>query len=505
MKGDLMSLAHRVTAALIAFVFLFSSLHALGVGQEITEDFHTEDLVRLGMIPQETDAEKNSDVFMVIDAQSGLILREKSMNALMPIGGQAIRAMLVYCLLDQLDMRSTVTVQRELLHGIRDTDRRIGLRKEFEIYVGDLVAFALLEDYLDINRVFFSEMEKLLGAPVGKELQSMAERIGMDHTDFSALTGDPSEVCFTTAEDMMRLYLVMLHDERMQALLDEMVHDNIAAEDDAGQGKYSKAGPLGKTVSSRYSAARPDGADYDIRLHNVLYADITYLGREYGFVATRYKDTGTDLIVLLWGRKIELEAEKGKDKDKSDKDAETELALPEGMVTQIAEMYGRWEVVDLLPYVNAQITKLSVVKSGMTIAGWELAGEYELRGLTMVSESNTGFDYTKLSVVLQPDSNTIVLRDDGSRYMECLVMINNVTVDRIALVVPSKSGGRVEMPKPEQPRVSPAPHGDQNDEVIPEVPTLMSQYGWMIIGGGAFIAALFLILIGVLLRRRIDR
>ena len=142
----------------------------------------------------------------------------------------------------------------------------------------------------------------------------------------------------------------------------------------------------------------------------------------------------------------------------------------------------------------------------MTISGWSLKGENTIYGCQMVSydpdadvqDTSGNFDISKMTISLEPEQDSLTLNDDGSRTVTVKVMINNSVADTIQLTTAAKTSNENSS---EQSSIT-----IYTDEDVTTLdPTLMSQYGWMIIVGGVVLLAIITIIIGISIRNRMER
>ena len=92
----------------------------------------------------------------------------------------------------------------------------------------------------------------------------------------------------------------------------------------------------------------------------------------------------------------------------------------------------------------------------------------------------------------------MVTNADGSRTVSALVLVNNEVAGTVQLSTAPKASGTASADQ--------TPVGFYtDDDVMPAQPTLMSQYGWVILIAGVALLAMLVIVLGVLIRNRMER
>lgn len=498
-------------------------------------------VIDLGTIPDETDPEKSCEVLLVADIATGVLIHEKNIDVSMPVNGCAVQLMTALVALDYCGAEDVVTVKLRELAGFRsDTDAVFGLTENSRIYVVDLIASMILQNAADSAAVLTSiVLDKAGTNDFGALMAEKALQLGMTDTNYAACTGNGADEVLTTARDQSRLYLAALQNETLGAILQSGVYtvrsklafftptptatvaptptatlkatatpeatptptstptpkptrtprpEKTPKPEKSAEAPADPNAAIPAELTNSLSVVVPNNHDYDIRLSCAVSSFVSYAQKNIGVSYCRASDYRSDIVVLCWSQ------------------ANAKRISGETL-GYLSEIFGRRKVVDLIPYVQVAISALTIEKSGLSVTGWMLADDYRLYGRQMNAydptarepeKTATTFDLAKLSVRLQPNANTMVTNADGSRTVSALVLVNNEVAGTVQLSTAPKTSSSA--------TTTENPVGFYtDDDVMPAQPTLMSQYGWMILIAGAALLAMLAIVIGVLIRNRMER
>lgn len=486
--------------------------------EQMGTHFVREKIVDLGKIPDETKMEKRCEVLLVADVLTGVPVREKNVSLSIPITGATVQMMTVLTAMDYFTLDEWITVTEEQLRGVPSVSKvKLGLRAANEVIVSDLVAAMLLTGAADAAKVLADETVTRAGASsIGELMQQKADELGMTATNYFGCDGVCSDtLVITNAVDQCELYLTLLNQVGISNILatgtyeTESRYDQDAtaalADASADDGKKIKATTdengrvlrknntnIPAVISNSVKAVVPEERTHDVRLSSAVscIANTVQKDDHYGAVFFRTKSDRSDLAMLYW-------------------QAGASSKVPTNYLVYLADIFVRSKVVDLIPYVEVAATGLTIEKSGVKIIGWSLQPGHTLFGRVLSAYDpeayakanqeamSDEYQLVDMKVVLKPDTGTLITNEDGSRTMQAKVMVDNSVEGIVTLET---------APKVTQTTVS------QNtnilyteDDVMPEEPTLLSQYGWMIIIGGVVLLALIVIIIGVVIRNRMER
>lgn len=525
------------TLLLAALLLLASPVLAALAGGEtaVKPPLNDAAVIDLGTIPDETDSEKSCEVLLVVDTATGVPIHEKNIDVPMPANGCAVQLMTALVALDYCGAEDIVTVKlRQLAGFIPDTGVVFGLTENSQIYVVDLIASMILQNATDSAAVLTSTVLNKAGTDdFGALMAEKSQQLGMTDTNYSACTGNGADEVLTTARDQGRLYLSALQNETLGTILQSGAYTvrskldfftptptaTVAPTTTAtpkatvapnatptpkptatpkptktpkrAKGEESPADPnlkIPAELTNGLSVVVPNNRDYDIRLSCAVSGFVSYAQKNYGVSYCRASDYRSDIVMLYWSqanaRRISGET-----------------------LGYLSEIFGRRKVVDLIPYVQVATSALTIEKSGLSVSGWMLAEDFRLYGRQMNAydptaeepeKTATNFDLSKLSVRLQPNASTMVTNADGSRTVSALVLVNNEVAGTVQLSTAPKASGSASADQ--------TPVGFYtDDDVMPEQPTLMSQYGWVILIAGVALLAMLVIVLGVLIRNRMER
>lgn len=532
----------RSGVLLLAVVLLLASpvLPALAKG-EPTEPPAAESsindaaVIDLGAIPDETEPEKSCEVLLVVDIETGVLIHEKNIDVPMPVNGCAVQLMAVLTALDYVSPDDVITVTKAQTAALPAEGVKLGLYEKSKVYVADLFAGMLLTNAADAASVIVGSVQKKAGVEsFGLLMDEKARLLGMNNTDYSACTGSGADEVLTTARDQGYLYLAAMQNETLRTILQSGIYTMRSKLDfftptptavltptpavtPGAAAIPAKTSPTPKPKSTpkptktpkqadgavplddpnaklpaeltnNLSVVVPNNRDYDIRLSCAVSSFVSYAQKNYGASYCRASDYRSDIAMLYWSqanaRRISGET-----------------------LGYLSEIFGRRKVVDLIPYVQVATNSLTIEKSGLSVSGWMLDDTYRLYGRQMNAydptarepeKTVTTYDLSRLSVRLQPNASTMIINEDGSRTVNALVLVNNEVAGSVQLYTSPKAGS--------------AAMTEQNpvglyteDDIMPAQPTLMSQYGWVILIAGVAILAMLVIIIGVLIRNRMER
>ena len=442
-------------------------------------------VIPLGTVPFETSAEDDCDVILVADVATNVLINEKNTTVKVPVGGAVVQLMTVLVALDYLQMDDVITVTEQQLKGVTKSTGNFGLDAENEVLVEDLIVSMLYNGALDSAKVITDEVIKRAGVEsFGTLMAQKAEQLGMESTDYSNCDGIGAEKLMTTAIDQCELYLEALNDSRLIDIMESGVYTVQSYNNDINENIPEK-------LTNNVTVTVPENKYYDIRLSSAVSCTVETEKQSgynlYNVVFYHAKDAQSDIVFAIWMRA-------------------GSRTIHISTVTELADIFSKRKIVDLVPYIKAAANSFSISKSGVNISGWSLQGDDILYGCQMVSydpdaktQSTSGnFDISKMTILLDPEQDTYMLNDDGSRTISVKVLINNSVVKTVELGTAAKASSE-KTSEQESVQIY------TDDDVVTSEPTLMSQYGWMIITGAVALLAIIVIIIGVSIRNRMER
>ena len=469
---------------------------------EAGQHLRRTEVVDLGKVPEETATEENCEVLLVADVATGVLIHEKNIAVPMPVGGAAVQLMTVVAALDHLSVEDTITVDAKMMKDMPGGRPKLGLGEKNVVLVADLIVSALYTGSVDAAFVLGREAADRSGTgSIGTLMAEKAAAIGMTDTDYASCDGTGMEQIQSTAADQCELYLEALSNEALLPLMKAGVYklQSKAAPWITGEDKQAKKDRAAATKANEnlpdklvngVSAVVPENRLYDVRLSSAVSCTVKSPRKDesarYNLIFIRAVDYRSDMVMVIW----------------TPTSSGTVAVKP---LYNLTEIFSRRKIVDLIPYIEVAANALTVEKNGVSVSGWFLGEGHVMYGRQMVSydpdakvqNSTNDFDLSRMSVVLKPELSSMVNRDDGSKSIQAKVMVNNSVEGTVTLST---------APRATQTTVS------QNtnilyteDDVMPEEPTLMSQYGWIIIIGGVALLAIIMIIVGVLLRNRMER
>lgn len=482
-------------------------------------------VVDLGVIPDETETEKDCSVLLVADAATGVLIHEKNIDIQMPISGSAVQLMSALTILDYVFADEVITVSKDQMKVVPHAGKKFGLAEKSSVYAADLIASMLLINAVDSAVVLTDIVQSKAGVEsFGALMAEKARQLGMESTDYTTCSGWGTDELLTTARDQSKLYMEALDHDTLGPILKSgtyQVRSKISfftptpvvtmasapsaattsapkpattpipsrapKGKDGNEGVVDLNAALPLELTNSISAVVPNNRNYDVRLSSAISCSASYAQKHYGIAYYRATDYRSDIIVIFWSqasaRRISLDT-----------------------LGDLTEIFSRRKVMDLVPYIQMAASSLTIEKSGLSVSGWMLADEYKLFGRQMNAydptarepeKTATTFDPAELSVRLQPNANTMVTKDDGSRTVSALVLVNNEVAGTVLLSTASKAGS-VDTAKQKPMDLY------TDDDIMPTQPTLMSQYGWVILIAGTALVAMIVIILGVLIRNRME-
>ena len=443
------------------------------------------DVIALGTVPFETDAEEDCDVILVADVETNVLINEKNLSLEVPVGGAVVQLMTALVALDYLQMDETLTVTEQQKENFTKSKVNFGLEDGNEVTVKDLIVSMLYNGALDSAMVIANEVTKRAGVDsIGTLMAEKAEQFGMESTDYTACDGIGAEQIMTTATDQCELYLEALNDDRLLDILESGVYT--VESYNAGDNEN-----LPEKLTNNVTVTVPENKYYDLRLSSAVSCTVKTEKSSgynlYNVVFYHEVDTKSDIVLAIWIRA-------------------GSSTIRAKTLTDLADIFSKRKIIDLVPYIEAAANSFSITKSGVNISGWSLKGDNVIYGCQMVSydpdaevQSTSGnFDISKMTISLEPEQDSLTLNDDGSRSITTKVMINNSVVGTVQLSTAAKASSETSS---DQSNITIY----TDDDVATSEPTLMSQYGWMIIIGGVALLAIIVIIIGVSVRNRMER
>lgn len=443
------------------------------------------DVIALGTVPFETDSEEGCDVILAADVATDVLINEKNLTISVPVGGAVVQLMTALVALDYLQLDDVLTVTEEQMDGVTKSNGNFGLESENTVTVRDLIASMLYNGAYDSALVLTDAIRERAGVDsIGGLMAQKAERLGMESTDYSECDGIGAEQLMTTATDQCELYLEVLNNDQLLNILKSGVYTVESYNDDANEN-------LPKKLTNNVSVTVPENKYYDIRLSSAVSCTVktekTGGYNLYNVVFYHAVDTQSDIVFAVWIRA-------------------GSNTIRVKTLTDLADIFSKRKIIDLVPYIQAQANSFSITKSGVNISGWSLKGDNKIYGCQMVSydpdakvqDTSGNFDISKMTISLEPEQDTLAVNDDGSRTITTKVMINNSVVGSVELSTAAKTTSES---SPNQSNMTIY----TDDDVATSEPTLMSQYGWMFIIGGVALLAIIMIIIGVSVRNRMER
>lgn len=443
------------------------------------------DVVALGTVPFETESEEGCDVILAVDVATDVLINEKNLSIEVPVGGAVVQLMTALVALDYLNMDDVLTVTEQQEDNFSASKGNLGLETENEVTVRDLIASMLYNGAYDSALVISDAVKDRAGVDsIGGLMAEKAEELGMESTDYSECDGIGTEQIMTTATDQCELYLEALNNDQLIDILESGVYTVESYNDGINENIPEK-------LTNNVTVTVPENKYYDLRLSSAVSCTVKTEKSSgynlYNVVFYHAVDTQSDIVFAIW-----IRAGSSKIRVKT--------------VTDLADIFSKRTIIDLVPYIKAEVNSFSITKNGVTISGWSLKGDNTIYGCQMVSydpdadvqDTSGNFDISKMTISLEPEQDSLTLNDDGSRTVTVKVMINNSVVDTVVLTTAAKTSSESSS---EQNNIT-----IYTDEDVTTLdPTLMSQYGWMIIVGGVVLLAIITIIIGISIRNRMER
>ena len=457
-------------------------------------------VVDLGKVPEETATEKKCDFLLVVDVATGVLIHEKNISAEMPVGGAAVQLMTALVALDCLSPDDTILVSADVLERCPRSSAALGLAAGNQVLVSDLIVGMLYTGAVDAAYILADEVVKWEGVEsIGALMAARADGLGMTNTDYSGSDGTGVRQVRSTAADQCELYMEALGNETLLSLLKPGAYQVqsksapwITGDTDEDAAERAAMVEMNENLPDKLvnhvGAAVPENRQYDVRLSSAVSCTVKPANKSgrYNIVFFHAVDSRSDMVIIMGSA------------------TNTAAVAPKPLIN-LTDIFNRRKIIDLIPYVEVAANGLTVEKSGQTINGWFLTAGHVLYGRQMASydpdakvQNTAGdFDLSKMAVVLKPETSTLVTNEDGSRSIQAKVLVNNAVEGNVLLST---------APRATQTEVS------QNtntlyteDDVLPPEPTLMSQYGWVIIIAGVILLAMIMIVVGVLIRNRMER
>lgn len=483
---------------------------AAGAATEPTASQHLvrTKVVDLGKVPEETKTELRCEVLLVADVETGVLIHEKNINVLMPVGGNAIQLMTAITALDYVELDEIITVTEQQVEAFPRGGKKFGLRVGNNVQVADLVMSMLFNGAMDSAAVLADAAMQRAQADSFSELMELkAQQLGMTSTDYTLSDGTGEEPIMSTAIDQCELYLEAMANEPLWSMLEAGVYETRSTlaestptlgsagkkKSAAAEDKMTRPNPnLPSKLINDVAAVVPENRAYDVRLSAAVSSlvDSTQKFDRYSMVFYRATDYRSDMAILYWA-------------------PQSAAAVTTQNLCYLADIFSRRKVIDLIPYIEVAANALTVEKSGLKVSGWFLGDGHVMYGRQMASydpeakaEKNAAaqandFDIAEMKVILKPDNGTMITNGDGSRSIQAKVLVNNsvegtVTIETAAKAVQTEVSQNTNTVY-------------TDDDITPPEPTLMSQYGWVIITMGVLILGLLVIVIGMVARNRMER
>ena len=478
------------------------------------------DVVELGKVPNETKTEERCDVLLVADMATGVAIHEKNTQLSIPVSGAVVQLMTILAALDHVSLDETVVITEEHLKDIPRSNAKLGLAVGNKVVVSDLVVAMLYGGAIDAARVLADEAAQRAGVGgIGVLMAQKAAQLGMTSTEYAFSDGVGSEVVMTTAVDQCELYMEALGNDALLDLMKagvyvlrsereevvekdgEQAADEEAAQTEADEGNKKKTAKvkmreinknLPLKLTNAVAAVVPENRLYDVRLSSAVtcLADSSRNDERYNAVIFHSMDARSDMAILYWVPQ-----------------ASNTVAVKN--LYNLADIFSRRKVIDLIPYIEVAANGLTVEKNGVKISGWFLKEGHVMYGRQMAAydpeakdaenaaASKDDYVLANMKIVLKPDTGTLITSEDGSRQIAAKVMVDNSVEGTVTLAT---------APKAVQTEVSQNTNTVYtDDDIIPPEPTLMSQYGWIIIICGVVLLGMIVIILGVVIRNRMER
>lgn len=467
-------------------------------------------VVDLGKVPEETRTEEQCEVLLVADVATGVPIHEKNISVRVPIGGAAVQLMTAIVALDYCSLDEAILVTSAHLKDLPKNATRFGLSENNQVYVSDLIVSMLYHGAVDSAYVLRYEILQRSGATdIGTLMAQKADLLGMTDTNYQSCDGTGVDQIITTAADQCELYLDAMSRPELLDLMRQGTYpvQSVALTVDTSNAKGTDMADTKKSdtakstdkrakvnndnlpskITNDVSAVVPENRLYDVRLSSAVSCQVAS-SKEYGrycAVFFRAVDYRSDMVILYWT-------------------STSSSTVAVRNLYYLTDIFSRRKVVDLIPYVEVAANALKVEKNGVTVSGWFLTEGHEMYGRQMASydpEAKTqnnkdDFDISKMTVLLKPELSTFTTNDDGSRSVNAKVLVDNSVEGSVLLAT---------APKATQTEVSQNTNTVYtDDDILPEQPTLMSQYGWIIIIAGVVLLGLLVIILGVALRNRLE-
>ena len=453
-------------------------------------------VVNLGKVPDETKVEQTCEVLYVIDMKTGVPIHDKGATSRVAVEDAAVQLLTALTALDYVSLDEVIPVNEGNLLYIRGSASQLRLNKYMQVCVSDLIASMLMIGAVDSAYTLVKTVEERAGESIGVLMQRKAESLGMNDTDYTGCDGIGMTPITTSVIDQARLYLSALKTEELKDIFASGVWqirsrdaEWVTEQTEGYKSILAANARLPKTIQSPVSEVNPSTQSYDARISSLIAADLkgSFSNKvEKSITFAHAKDYRGEIAVLLWGT--------------PNKNAESEKRI-----SKLTDIFTRRKIVDLLPHVEAAATSVSVTKNSVTTAGWSLVPGYSLYGRQMAKydpddeapKTSEEYDLRNLGILLKPEVASMRTYQDGSRTVSVMVLVNNEAADNALLKT---------QPKKAQTTVSEGFDTLYSEEDFQPVDSsLTSRFNIYLIIGIVAIAAIVLIVIGLLIRNRLER
>lgn len=438
------------------------------------------------------------NTLLVIDQNSNTQLFDKNVSQKVLVSGEMVQMMTALVALEYLDLDETITISEQQMKNVKKIDGNLGLAARNTIRVEDLLASMLLRGAVDSAYIIADETVKKSGAQsISNLMVQKAAQLGMTSSDYSKCDGTGISPVETTALDQYRLYSQILKNEDISGIINSSVYTVKSYSEDGNPN-------IADRIKNSVAVTIPENKFFDDRIKTASYCTVEAQKTSYVFFYHAQNDK-MNAVFLLWTQ-------------------EPSNSVRLKMLGKLIDTLSSFKVIDLLPYIQTQLSELTIEKDSESIGEWKVSEEAGIYGRYWVDPANKGssvktLDLATIKVLLEPETAMLTKNDDGSYLITASIKVNDSSIGKVQLISSSSKlnesgttensaslengGTNTKDSEIQGPETSIALYSDSDVVVAPKSTTV--QYGWAIIVGIVAIGSVIVIAIGISIKNKMGQ
>lgn len=435
---------------------------------------------------------------LIIDQNSNVQVFDKEASEKVSVSGGIVQMMTALIAMDYLDINGTITISEQQMKNVPKADGNLGLAEGNSILVKDLLASMLLRGSSDSAAIIADETAKKAGVSSFNILMTQkAEQLEMTSSDYSKCDGIGTSLVETTAIDQYRLYAQILKNKDLSRILQSGVYTVQSYSEE-------KNANIADRIKNGVAVTIPENKFFDERIKSASYCLVEANKTSYTYFFHAQNDK-INTVFLLWTQ-------------------EPSNSVRLKMLGKLIDTLSNFKVVDLLPYIQTQLSELTIEKDSESIGEWKLADDNAIYGRYWIDSIDEGasikaLDLASIKVLLTPEATTLTKNDDGSYTVTASISVNDSDIGKTQIMsssnkhnesetteagtLPNNGGTNTGDYESQMPEASLELYNDSDVVAAPK--STIAQYGWVVIVGIVAVGSVIVIAIGISIKDKMGQ